>query len=136
MKKKIKIKDPRGFVRTVGTLDKKPKFRVFDKQVYRDRHYMNIVEGYGIQKEVFDKYLRGRKGIVRVHEKDTGNWLVASIKTWTDLNHTANYGDGKQVFLSCKYMHNSDDFDRSVVIEEPEPEELTLPFLSPDKGAR
>lgn len=126
MSAKIKIKDPQGYTRTVGHLTIEPRTRRFDKHVERSKHYMKRVKGYGIQKEVFDEYLRGRKGIIRIHEKDTGKWLIASIKTWTDHNHTANYGGGKQVFLSCRFMHGVDDFDRSVIENKEEIEQEIL----------
>lgn len=126
MKQKIKIRDPMGYTRTVGTLNRKPRSRTFDKQVTRSKHYMRKIKGYGIQKEVFDEYLRGRKGIVRIHEKDTGKWLIASIKTWADYSKAANFGDGKQIFLSERFMHGADDFDRSVIENKKETEQRAL----------
>jgi len=113
----IKIKDPRYYrgSLTVGYLQLSPKGRVFYKPVKRIKHFMRVVDGYGIQKAVFDEYLRGRKGRVIVHEKDTGKYLVASIKTWTLHSSNQNFGDGKQIFLSERFMHNSEKFDREVL---------------------
>ena len=118
----IKIKDDKGYLRTVGYLRLGKKGRVFFKPVTRMKngrpyHYLKVVKGYGIQKEVFDKYLRGRKGRIIIKEKDTGRFLVASIKTWTEHSSTANFGAGKQVFLSERFMHGSENFDRSVIKE-------------------
>jgi len=113
----ITIKDPRHYRRklTVGRLLCSHKGRIFYKPVERKKHFMRIVSGYGIQKEVFDEYLRGRKGRVFIHEKDTGKWLIASIKTWTHHSSTQNFGDGKQIFLSERFMHNAENFDRRVL---------------------
>ena len=115
----IEINDPRGYrkVMKVGNLELGRKGRTYLKNVERNKHFMRIVGGYGIQKEVFDKYLRGKKGRVIIHEKDTGKWLVASIETWTKHSHSGNYGDGKQIFLAERFMHNSENFDRSVLID-------------------
>jgi hypothetical protein len=106
----IQIKAPKNNRKiTVGYLHQTGKGRVFYKTVNSKVHYMKIVEGYGMQKEVFDKYLRGRKGRIIIRENDTNKWLVASIKTWTEHSSAANYGDGKQIFLSKRFMHGADD---------------------------
>jgi len=126
----IKIRDPKGFLKTGGYLSLKKTGRSFYKPVNRAKHYMNIVKGYGIQKELFDKYLRGKKGVIKIHEKDTGRWLIASVKTWTEHSRAGNYGDGKQIFLSERFMHNSDDFDREETVceavEKPKSKQLSL----------
>lgn len=105
----ITIKDSKGIVRKVGKLFITKSGRIYFKRVNRKKHYMRIVQGYGIQKEVFEKYLRGRKGSVVINETDTGDKLVASIKTWIEHSSAANYGDGKQIFLSEKYMEKSNE---------------------------
>lgn len=109
----VYLDDPRGVKGKllVGRLWLSPKGRLFKKWVKRSRHYMDVVKGYGIDKSVFDKHLRGRKGRVMIIETDTGRVLVASIKTWTDHSSAANYGDAKQIFLSEKYMHGSELFE-------------------------
>jgi len=65
---------------------------------------MRRVSGYGIQKEAFDKYLRGKKGRITIFEKDTHKMLDATIKMWEEHGSYQNFGFGKQVFLSEKYM--------------------------------
>jgi len=83
------------------------------------KHYFDLVKGYSIQKDVFDKYLRGKKGRIGFMELDTGNFLVASIDTWMDnASYPSNWGDGKQVALSEKFMHNSDLLDRNTTEAE------------------
>ena len=113
---KLYIFDPVRGKRFVGSLYKR-KGLVFRKNVKYAKHYMKIVKGYGIQKEIFDKYLRGKKGVIQIKETDTGKFLVASISTWTKHSRTGNYGDGKQIFLSRRFMHNADSFNRETIIE-------------------
>ncbi len=101
-----------------GELIKKPNEIIFKKAVISTKHKMRLFEGYGIQKDIFDKYLRGKKGRIIIKEKDTGKVLVASIKTWQEHCAGANYGDGKQIFLATRFMHNADDFNRQTTKEE------------------
>lgn len=112
----IQIKDNKGFNKTIGYLQLTKTGRTFYKPVIRAKHFMRVLSGYGIQKEVFDKYLRGKKGRIMIKEKDTGKVLVASIKTWTEHSSSANFGDGKQIFLSERFCHNANNFDRSVIV--------------------
>ena len=77
---------------------------VFTKNVQRKKHFMKVLSGYGIQKEPYDQYLRGKKGRIDIIEKDTGKTLTASISTWDEHSSYQNYGSGRQVFLSEKYM--------------------------------
>lgn len=102
----------------VGRLYTKDKKVTFTKTVDSTRHKMRIFDGYGIQKDVYDKHLRGKQGRIIIKERDTGKVLVASIKTWAEHHSGQNFGDGKQIFLSTKYMHNSDNFDREDVKEK------------------
>lgn len=102
----------------VGRLYTKDNKITFVKKVDSTRHKMKIFDGYGIQKDVYDKHLRGKQGRIIIKERDTGKVLVASIKTWAEHHSGQNFGDGKQIFLSTKYMHNSDNFDREDVKEK------------------
>ena len=116
MVKRIYHTDPVKGKLFVGTLIERKGYLIFRKKVVRDKHYMKIVKGYGIQKDVFDKYLRGKKGRIEIIERG-GKYLVASIKEWTNHSKYGNYGDGRQVFLSERYMHNSDNFSRETTEE-------------------
>jgi hypothetical protein len=109
----IKIQDEKGFNKKIGSLELTKGGRVYRKAVEREKHFMRICQGYGIQKEIFDKYLRGKKGRIIIYEKDTGHTLVASVETWTEHSRAGNYGDGKQIFLAERFMHGAEDFDRS-----------------------
>lgn len=115
--KEIYLDDPiKGRV-NVGSLRKTKSGLFFKKNVVRSKHYMRIVQGYGMQKEIFDQYLRGKKGRIAIKEVDTGKFLIASINTWGKHSKSGNYGDGKQIFLAERYMHGSDIFDRSDILE-------------------
>lgn len=65
------------------------------------RHFMNIVQGYGIQEEVIQRLvgLRCKKVIIKtkddVLESSLGDWVNAKIM---------NFGHGNQRFLPAKYM--------------------------------
>ncbi len=120
---KIYIDDPeRGKGgRFVGILKETPSGLVLRKNVIREKHLMGIHFGepmYGIQKEVFDKYLRGKRGRIEIKELDTGRFLVASIETWTNHSSAKNYGYGKQVFLPVRFMHGADNFSRETISSE------------------
>lgn len=93
----------------VGTLVQLADGIAFIKKVTRSRHFMRVIQGYGIQKQVFDNHLRGKKGYIFIIEDDTGKKLRASIKNWTNNSSTQNYGDGKQIFLSEKFMEKEDN---------------------------
>ncbi len=117
--KKLYIKDPIRGKRFIGTLKKGSKGLIFRKDVDSTKHLLRVAgNSYGIQRSIFNRYLRGKKGVIQIKELDTGKFLVASIKTWTEHSHSGNYGAGRQILLSRRFMHNSKDFDRTEVLEE------------------
>lgn len=104
MKTPLVIKDPRGFNRTVGYFQEYGEYgNIFFKQVERAKHYMRVLSGYGIQKEAYDKIKQKIKWII-IFEKDTNNRLLSKIEDWKEHSSAQNYGSGRQVFLSEKYM--------------------------------
>ena len=119
----IKIQSPSlHYPITVGYLLPKKEGRIFLKEVERAKHFMRILEGYGIQKEVYDTYLRGKRGKVVIEENDTGKFLCADISTWQEHSSAQNYGDGKQIFLSERYMNHYDTWKELMTKEyEPSP---------------
>lgn len=80
---------------------------IYYKKVNSIKHKMRLFDGYGIQKEVFDKFLRGKKGVIIIDEIDTLARLKSEIKVWEKHGKSANYGEEKQIFLSVKYMNIS-----------------------------
>jgi len=103
--KKIEVFYNNGkFDKNIGTLYIFPRKRIYYKKVISTKHKMRLFEGYGIQKEVFDKYLRGRVGKIVINEIDTDVRLDSDIKDWEEKGRSANFGEEKQIFLSVKYM--------------------------------
>lgn len=104
MKTPVTIKDPRGYTRTVGFfMDYGEYGNIYFKEVKRAKHFMRVLSGYGIQKEVYDKIKNKVKWVI-IFEKDTNNRLLSKMDVWKEHSSAQNYGFGKQVFLSEKYM--------------------------------
>ena len=75
--------------------------------LYKDvtpKHFMRIVDGWGIQEGAFgDAIEKGvRKVVIRT---DTGKQWESDMLDWMEHGLSADYGNGKQRFLSLKYMH-------------------------------
>jgi hypothetical protein len=69
------------------------------------KHFMRVVGGYGIQEIAFQEIVkRGVKKIV-LKETHTNQRWEATIDEWKEHCHIADYGHGKQRFMSTKYMH-------------------------------
>jgi len=72
------------------------------KKVKRE-HFMRIIGGYGLQHLAFGEF--DEAGIERIIIiEPTGNKLESNHKDWELHGKVANYGAGKQIFLSTKYM--------------------------------
>jgi hypothetical protein len=67
-------------------------------------HYMRMVGGYGISEDAFQKIIGDGCEKVVIKEVKTGNQWESKIKDWFDHCLIADYGSGKQRFLSLKYM--------------------------------
>ena len=103
--KKVEIMYDNGrYLKNIGTLYVFSKKRIYYKKVISTKHKMRLFDGYGIQKEVFDKYLRGKNGKIVINEIDTDIRLDSDIKDWEEKGRAANFGEEKQVFFSVKYM--------------------------------
>ncbi len=77
---------------------------VLIKQVNPRIHFMRIVDGYGIQYSAFIQLpIKGVKKI-KIIEEGGSKW-EASFKVWQKNGRIGDYGNGKQVFLSLKFMH-------------------------------
>lgn len=97
---KILAYDPKkGKHVLVGNLVKTTLYRRVEA-----KHYMRILDGYGIQEPAFqDVIKKGTKFIVEIVEETKDKWK-SSIGDWIKYGHVADYGHGKQRFLSLKYM--------------------------------
>jgi len=77
--------------------------------LFRDveaKHFMRVLQGYGIQEVAFQEILsRGAKYII-LKETHTDKRWKADVETWKMHSKVADYGHGKQRFLSLKYMHD------------------------------
>jgi len=100
----VEIIDNEGNKKIVGRISLVKGGRIFYKSVVRSKHYMQVVKGYGIQKEVFDKYFTDEEGKIVIKEEDTGRILISDVSIWHEHSFTADFGFGKQVFLSERYM--------------------------------
>jgi len=69
----------------------------------KSKNFMRVVQGYGIQEEGFAKIPKEVKRIILL-EKDTDKTYVSNFTDWILHGKVADYGHGKQRFLSIKYM--------------------------------
>lgn len=68
------------------------------------KHFMRIVGGYGINEDVFQDILgKGCKDIIIKETVTKQNWK-SDVRDWVEHCKIADYGSGKQRFLSLKYM--------------------------------
>lgn len=105
----LKIMDGRGRSVAIGTLRKKSDKKYFHKKVTRSKHLMRMFEAYGIQKEAFNKYLRGKDITIVIEEQDTSDTFLSHVRDWEEHASYQNYGHGRQMFLSIKYMKKWED---------------------------
>lgn len=68
------------------------------------KHFMRVVNGYGIQYDVVREMKTLGVKRIEILEDDTGKKWVSDVAEWDIHSKTADYGHGKQVFLSLKYM--------------------------------
>ena len=89
---------------------------VFFKEV-ETKHLMKIVNGYGLQYDAFLDFERNGIKEIRVKAWQTneaghktvvvGIWTT-TVANWLKNGKVADYGRGKQIFLSLKYMQAKD----------------------------
>ncbi len=101
---KVYTKDPtKGHDVLVGEYDKATNTLTIPK--HPGKHFMRIVQGYGIQVDVYDKVLLRRPNIVIKADKE----YFSTINDWVKYGITADYGHGPQRFLPIKYMKTKDE---------------------------
>lgn len=70
-----------------------------------DKHFMRVVNGYGIQEISLEKAIAmGVKKIVLNVINTQMSW-EASVDDWLKHGKVKDYGNGKQRFLSMKYLN-------------------------------
>lgn len=95
---KILTYDPRK-KKTVlcGTLEEDTFVRVVEP-----RHFMKVMQGYGIQEDAFQEILS--KGCKRIIIKTKTHEYYAPVSIWLEHSKIADYSAGKQRFVSLKFM--------------------------------
>jgi len=65
-------------------------------------HFMLKFFGFGIQQDVINQLIKmGIKDVVLKTKKKN---FLSTLDNWVKFGKSANFGHGKQVFLSTKYM--------------------------------
>lgn len=83
--------------------------------LFRDvdpKHFMRIVQGYGIQEIAFEEIVRKGVDKIVLKEMGTGKRWESRVKDWLEHGRVADYGHGKQRFLSVKFMSNKKPVDK------------------------
>lgn len=80
---------------------------ITDDSFHRDvtyKHLMRINNSYAIQEDAFQELIS--KGVKKIFMKvkETGDIWESPIDSWLNIATVADYGHGKQRFLSLKHM--------------------------------
>ena len=76
---------------------------VFFKKV-ESKHFMRVIGGYGLQYDAFACFEEEGIETIEVLESHTKNIWVSKRQDWFEHGKIADYGRGKQIFLSLKFM--------------------------------
>lgn len=76
----------------------------FTKNVRRSVHLFRISSSYGIQEDVIKTLAKHKCQKVVIVETDTGVKYEQDFLYWQHVAKKADYGNGKQYFLSLQYM--------------------------------
>lgn len=87
-----------------GRIHTNPKGRGFFIKEATEKHLMKMMDAYAIQESIFRQFPFYQVFGIVVKELDTGFSWVSKPEDWTEHGKVADYGHGKQVFLSRKYM--------------------------------
>lgn len=77
---------------------------VFTRNVVKGLHFFRLSSSYGIQEDVIKNLAKNKCKEVVIVETDTGNKYSQDFLYWQHVAKKANYGNGKQYFLSLQYM--------------------------------
>lgn len=77
------------------------------------QHFMRVLQGYGIQNDVFQQIIKSGIKHIALKEIHTGDILLSNVKSWLNEGRVKDYGHGKQRFLSVKYMRRKRAKDKS-----------------------
>lgn len=68
------------------------------------KHLMRVMDGYGIQASAMQVLQENDIQDIYIHETDTDIKWKVSVADWRIYGRLADYGNGKQWFLSRKFM--------------------------------
>lgn len=102
---------------------------VFFKTV-EQKHYMVVVGGYGFQYDAFVGFEAAGIKEIQILEHHTNNNWKSKPADWIDHGKIADYGRGKQIFLSLKYMHL---YDRKKAEKEAQDREAERARINQEK---
>ena len=77
--------------------------------LFRDvepEHFMKVLQGYGIQEVAFQEVLKREVKFIILKETHTDKRWKADTEVWKNKGRVADYGHGKQRFLSLSYMND------------------------------
>ena len=80
------------------------KGNTLTKNVDPAKHFMRRVDGYGIQYQALGELKRNEVKNIIIKES-TGKEWHSTLKDWDEHASVADFGSGKQYFLSLRYMH-------------------------------
>lgn len=80
---------------------------VFFKKV-ESKHFMKICNGYGLQYDAFVLFQENGIEKIRIIESGQDRAWKSTPSDWLEHGKIADYGRGKQIFLSLKFMHMID----------------------------
>jgi hypothetical protein len=69
-----------------------------------EKHFMRMVGGYGFQYDAFAGFENSGITKIEILERHTGETWMSKPRDWFEHGKIADYGRGKQIFLSLKYM--------------------------------
>lgn len=90
------------------------------------KHYMVIVGGYGFQYDAFVDFENQGIKDIRMLEHHTKSTWQSKPEDWIANGKIADYGRGKQIFLSLKYMKRIDREKKKEELEAKEQERARL----------
>jgi hypothetical protein len=70
----------------------------------KTKNYMIVMDGYGIQEDVFPKLLELQVEDIKILETDTRKIYLASLAKWMLNGIVRDFGHGKQRFLEMSEM--------------------------------
>lgn len=70
----------------------------------KPEHFMRVVGGYGIQSDAFEYLVKSKVFHVLLINSQNPDKFKSRIDDWIIHGKTADYGHGKQRFLSLKFM--------------------------------